>query len=185
MDYIAKLVTETEHESTRLPVDSQRDREKIHSCLSQLQDTAIVFRTTLATALRALHVQCLRPRIKQLCSELFTNLRYILADDEYTESELLGGMPVVSTTVLANLVSEGAMGTSITREGFVKKVTGTMDRALAEGRYREFLTDNNFAALLQLCVEHLVREWEAAIMASASSRFNALGRQCCGCVSVG
>ena len=174
MDYLGKLISEMEGELARLPLEN-RDREKIQSCLGQLQDTARSFRKTMQNAMEALFVQCIRPKLKQLCNELFSNLKYVLSEEEYAESDLVGGMPVTTTTMLSNLVADGPMGATVTKERFVTKLTGTMDRLMQDG-YRQYFTANNLTALLLMCIDYVVKDWEAHILYSNVSRFNVLGK---------
>ena len=171
MDYIQKLCREVETDLERLSL-SPRDKEKIQSCLDQLQDTSQTFKKLLRTGLDVLFTQTARPRLRQLFGELFNNYRYVLSEEEYAESESLGGMIVVTTTVLGNLV-EGALTSNTTREGFVKKCIVGFEKMYTDD-FQRFMTESNFSSLIQLCVDMFVKEWERMVT-SSSNRFNALG----------
>jgi hypothetical protein len=158
--------------------ESMKDKEKIHSCLSPLQDLTTTFRKIARFGVTNVFNTLVKPRLRTLFVECFVSTKYIMTEEELNESEFLGGVPVVASlglgeTTLANIAAlASAASQSATtggvKEGAMKRFTSNLGTLLKD-ELSIYLTPNAFVALCTMCVEMVVQEWERVLLVPASS----------------
>lgn len=178
------------------PLDSQqyeKEKERISMCLSPMRDLVNQFTNILNKGVTAMFIQVIKSRLRSLFQECFTNSKYVLTDEEYSQTELIGGYPAqiggsygLGEGALANFaasVGGSAIAASQgTREGAVSRFMAQFNLIL-KTVCNNYLVVGVNDLVVMTCVELFVHDWERQLMKPAASgslqdggiKFNSLG----------
>ncbi|TPX44877.1 hypothetical protein SeMB42_g03361 [Synchytrium endobioticum] len=144
-EYLVRLARDIEDAADRIASKPDSTRGKVHSCLASLNEYAGRFNQVLKTWLESLFTQTIKPRIRPLLQDAYKDVRYVLSEEEFFESE--------SDNVFVSR--------------FVRSFDALIDL------YQKSYTDNNYNQTMAYIVDFLVKDWERYLM--SSHRFNQFG----------
>ncbi|KAJ8331403.1 Golgi transport complex subunit 4 [Batrachochytrium dendrobatidis] len=126
---------------------TQRDHEKIKSCLDVLTEHAHKFQNILQTWIENFFNQTVKPRIRPLMQTVYSDTKYILSEDEYNHHDAT--------------------------QTFLKRFANAFTKLVAS--YKQSLTESNYGLIINLTVESIVKDFERYILASTTASGGSAG----------
>ncbi|KAI9263690.1 COG4 transport protein-domain-containing protein [Sporodiniella umbellata] len=147
IDYTNRLAKELQSDIARgIWFNEDSDTIRVASAIDKFKGIVDKFSHLLKHGIEQLVNQILKPRIRPLFQESYREVKYVLEEDEYNETDI--------------------------EERFMKRFRNGFGRLIQS--YKRALTENNFSTLMSHLLDFITAQWERIVFQTRFNQYGAL-----------